>query len=200
LAAAYTLLPHVKGKPVTRRTALSRRDDLSIDERARASARICERALAELTSGSTRELVIAVYSPKASEVDTGSLDRALRAAGHRVVYPRVVEGQRELVFREVAPGELVASRFGLREPLHGAREVELAAIDAFCIPGIAFDRDGWRIGWGHGHYDATLAHAPGARRLGLAFECQLIDAVEHDPHDARMHAVITEANLYKAHD
>lgn len=182
-----------RSKPVTRRTALSRRDQLTSEARASASERICERAAGELATAA----VVALYAPKGSEVDTSSLDRALRAAGHRVVYPRVVDGQRALVFREVTPGELVASRFGLREPAHDAREVALAEIAAFCIPGLAFDRHGWRVGWGHGHYDATLAHAPAARRLGLAFECQLLDELEHDPHDARMHCVITEITIYQ---
>lgn len=184
-----------RGKPVTRRTALALRDGLPSDARATASEQICTRVLAELAPHAGA--VIAIYAPKASEVDTSSLDRGLRAAGARVVYPRVVDGQRELVFREVAPGELVASRFGLREPLLEHREVALADIAAFCVPGVAFDREGWRIGWGHGHYDATLAHAPHARFIGLAFECQLVDAIEHDPHDTRMHAVVTELATYR---
>jgi 5-formyltetrahydrofolate cyclo-ligase len=57
------------------------------------------------------------------------------------------------------------------------------------IPGLAFDRDGWRVGWGHGYYDATLAGAPDALRIGLAFETQMVESVEHDPHDAHLDVV-----------
>ncbi len=190
-----------RGKPVTRRTALSLRDALTGEQRARASEQICERAQAELAATMRLdEAVIAIYAPKGSEVDTGPLDRALRAVGARVVYPRVVDGQRELVFREVTPGELVPSRFGLREPLLEHREVPLSEIHVFFVPGVAFDRHGWRIGWGHGHYDATLAHAPGALYVGLAFDCQLVDDIAHDPHDARMHLVLTETTTYQVRD
>jgi 5-formyltetrahydrofolate cyclo-ligase len=202
-AAAYTLLPFVpassrnspRGKPVTRRTVLSRRDALTADQRADASAKIAERAHPLLAA----HRVVALYAPKGSEVDTAALDASLRATGVRVVYPRVVDGRRELAFHEVAIAELVPSRFGLREPLDGDA-VALHSIDAFCIPGLAFDRDGWRVGWGHGHYDATLAAAPAAARIGLAFECQLVEQVAHDPHDARVHVVVTEIDTYQARE
>jgi len=182
-----------RGKPVTRRTVLSRREALTADERTAASARIGERALELLARHGT----VGLYAPKGSEVDTAALDVALRARGVRVVYPRIVDGQRELAFREVAIAALVPSRFGLREPPPGEL-VALTAIEAFCMPGLAFDRDGWRVGWGRGHYDATLAAAPDAVRIGLAFECQLVDHIEHDPHDARVHFVVTELDTYQA--
>ena len=68
---------------------------------------------------------------------------------------------------------------------------------AFVVPGLAFDRAGGRIGWGRGHYDATLAAAPNARRIGLAFECQLVAEVPHAPHDVRLHFVVTELDTYR---
>src|SRR5437867_2990352 len=74
----------------------------------------------------------------------------------------------------------------------------LPAIDAFVVPGLAFDRAGGRVGWGRGHYDATLAAArPDALRIGIAFECQVIDHVPHDPHDALLHYVVTERDVYE---
>jgi 5-formyltetrahydrofolate cyclo-ligase len=66
---------------------------------------------------------------------------------------------------------------------------------------VAFDRGGGRVGWGRGHYDATLAAAaPGALRIGLGFECQLVERVPHDPHDALLHYVVTEAAVYRTPD
>jgi 5-formyltetrahydrofolate cyclo-ligase len=169
---------------------LSRRDGMTAAERAEASGKIAERAAAMVDAK-----VVALYASKGSEVDTAALDVALRARGVTVVYPRVVDGQRELVFRAVEVGELLPSRFGLREPASGDA-VPLAAIEVMFVPGLAFDREGWRVGWGHGHYDATLAAAPRARAIGLAFDCQIVDAVAHEPHDARLHGVLTEIGLY----
>jgi len=183
-----------RAKPITRRTILSRRDALTADERAAASAEIARRAGELLTAAR----VIALYAPKGSEADTAALDALARTGGARVVYPRVVDGERTLAFHAVTAAELVPGRFGLLEPARDpATSVELAAIDAFVVPGLAFDRSGGRVGWGLGHYDATLARVPGALRIGLAFECQLVDAVPLDPHDVRLHAVVTEVAIYK---
>ena len=172
---------------------LSRRDALTAAERAIASTQICERAVAELAGANA----VALYATKGSEVDTIGLDIALRVAGATVVYPRVVDEGKQLAFCAATIADLAPSRFGLREPLRG-EPFALDRIDAFVIPGLAFDRAGWRIGWGRGYYDVTLAAAPRARRIGLAFACQLVDEVAHDPHDARLHLVVTEAATYRA--
>jgi 5-formyltetrahydrofolate cyclo-ligase len=116
------------------------------------------------------------------------------------VYPRIVDGTRALEFHEVAPEQLVPSRFGLREPRADWRNVVgTVEVGAFVIPGLAFDRAGGRIGWGFGHYDATLAAAaPTALRIGLAFECQLLDdVVAREPHDVALHYVVTERAAYQ---
>ncbi|HEY1548304.1 MAG TPA: 5-formyltetrahydrofolate cyclo-ligase, partial [Kofleriaceae bacterium] len=143
--------------------------------------------------------VVALYAPKGSEVDTRVIDENLRARGARVLYPRVVDEQRVLAFHEVGPEKLVASRFGLNEPRADWRnQVGLVEIDAFVVPGIAFDRRGGRLGFGRGHYDATLAAAPAsALRVGLAFEPQLIDEVIREPHDVALHVIVTEAASYR---
>ena len=178
-------------KSVTRRTALARRDALTPAERATASAAIATRASALLSTG-----IVALYAPKGSEVDTALLDAALRARGVTVVYPRVVEGQSLLEFRVAAIDDLVVGRFGLREPPTTADLVDVLQITAFVVPGLAFDRTGGRVGWGRGHYDVTLAAAPDAMRIGLAFECQLLDHVPAEPHDMKLHHVITELASY----
>ena len=77
------------------------------------------------------------------------------------------------------------------------RAVAVEEVAAFVVPGLAFDRAGGRVGWGRGHYDATLAAAsPGALRIGLAYECQLVEQVAREPHDAALHIIITEVATY----
>jgi 5-formyltetrahydrofolate cyclo-ligase len=180
---------------------LSRRDALPASERELASARIAER-INELIAAVDRS-TIALYAPKGSEADPWLVDEHVRAAGGRVVYPRVVDGTRVLEFHEVAPEQLVASRFGLREPRADWRNVVgIVEIAAFLVPGLAFDRVGGRVGWGFGHYDATLALAkPEALRIGVAFECQLLDEpVAREPHDVPLHFVVTEVDTYRTFD
>ncbi len=174
---------------------LSLRDGLSAEQRATASARIAQRASELLVD----RLVVALYAPKGSEVDTLAIDENLRARGTRVVYPRIVDDQRVLAFHEVWPDKLVPARFGLNEPRADWRnQVGLVEIDAFVVPGLAFDRHGGRLGFGRGHYDATLAAAsPNALRVGLAFEAQLIDDVHREAHDVALHVIVTEVASYR---
>jgi len=196
------LLAHVtssdlSAKPVARRTVLARRDALTPFAREIASMRIAERVNDLLSSMNSR--TVALYAPKGSEVETWLIDEHVRATGGRVVYPRVVDHTKELEFHEVVPEQLVPARFGLREPRPDWRNtVGLVEINAFIVPGVAFDRCGGRIGWGHGHYDATLAAAPAkALRIGLAYDLQLIDEVARDPHDIDLSHVVTESATYE---
>lgn len=141
--------------------------------------------------------LVALYAPKGTEVETAALDTRVRARGLRVAYPRVVDGDRCLAFHEVMPEGLAAGRFGLHEPRIDAPPVALDAIAAFVIPGLAFDREGGRVGWGRGYYDTTLAQAPGALRIGIAFDCQIIERVPRDLHDALLHYVVTETATHR---
>jgi 5-formyltetrahydrofolate cyclo-ligase len=182
-----------RGKIATRRASLALRDAMTAAERAAASAVICDAAngvllAARLSPGS----VVALYAAKGSEVETGSIDEFARALGLVVAYPRVNGRARLLAFHEVTLDGLAPSGFGLREPSADAPAVMVADVAAFVVPGLAFDRSGGRLGWGRGHYDATFAAAPGALRIGLAFERQMVEQVAREAHDEALHIIITE--------
>jgi len=70
-------------------------------------------------------------------------------------------------------------------------------VDLLCVPGLAFDTALRRLGRGGGHYDATLPAAWRARKVGLAFEDQIVDAVPAEPHDAPVDLVVTEARVLR---
>jgi 5-formyltetrahydrofolate cyclo-ligase len=172
---------------------LTLRDAMTADDRAAASVAIGDAVNGLLAARLAAGAVVALYSAKGSEVDAARIDRFARARGLVVAYPRVIGETRTLGFHAVTPDELAPSRFGLREPSADAPRVAVEDIAAFVVPGLAFDRSGWRVGWGRGHYDATLAAAsPEALRIGLAFECQLIEQVPREPHDVALHIIITE--------
>lgn len=165
-------------------------------ERELASVRIAEHVNELLAEAGCR--TVALYAPKGSEVETWLIDEEVRATGGRVVYPRVVDHERLLQFHEVVPEQMIVTRWGLREPRNDWRNiVGLVEIDAFVIPGLAFDRRGGRIGWGKGHYDATLAQSRAHLRIGVGFDVQLIDEVVRDAHDIDLSHVVTESATYK---
>lgn len=175
---------------------LAFRDALTPGTRSTASRLIAERTNALLDAKLPAKSVLALYAAKGTEVETHEIDGHAGTHGMRVAYPRIVAGDRHLAFHEVTCTDLTAARFGLREPKATAPILPLDQITAFVIPGIAFDRAGGRIGWGRGYYDATLEAAPRALRIGLAFECQLVDHIEREPHDAALHYIITEVATY----
>lgn len=185
-----------RNKRVTRRALLAQRDALTEIERAEKSQKIAEAADALLAKQVQASAVVALYAAKGNEVGTAGIDAVARARGLIVAYPRVIGDGRPLTFHPARIDELVPAGFGLREPPLHAPEIELTQIAVFFVPGLAFDRSGGRVGWGRGHYDATLAAAPDALRVGLAFDFQLVDGVPHEPHDKLMHAILTEVATY----
>jgi len=134
---------------------------------------------------------VALYAPVRGEIDTRPLHEGLAARGVACAYPRIV-AEGPLQFVDAAPGDLVADRLGIPSPAAGAAPVSLAEIDVFVVPGLAFDLDGERLGWGHGYYDRTLAGASAALRIGYAFEFQLVAAVPIDADDEHVDFVVTE--------
>ena len=166
---------------------ISRRGALPLNEQKSRSALVCERALAQLGGRG----VVALYAAIRGEVQLGELDAALRRASVRICYPRV-DGPR-LTFHEAAPAELApAGRFKIPEPLADAPLVLPEQLDALVIPGVAYDRRGYRLGWGAGFYDALLRRAHRARRVGVCYDFQLVDECPHGPADEPVHVVITD--------
>lgn len=102
--------------------------------------------------------------------------------------------------------DLAPGRFGIWEPKiewQQAVERQVAAdeLDLILLPGVAFDRRGGRIGYGQGFYDRLLATLrPTTPRVGLAFDCQLVDKIPQEPHDLNMDIVITQSTVHRSSD
>ncbi|HTJ44150.1 MAG TPA: 5-formyltetrahydrofolate cyclo-ligase [Kofleriaceae bacterium] len=183
----------IRGKRELRQTARDARDAIPAATRAAASLAIADAVDRELLARLPPQAIVALYAPVASEVDTRPIGLRALARHLRVAYPRVLAPHR-LAFALAAPDELERGAFKIPEP---RADAPIVSPDAFIVPGIAFDRTGARIGWGHGYYDATLAAAPAALRCGVAFESQLVAYVPVDPTDAHVHVVITERAVHR---
>jgi 5-formyltetrahydrofolate cyclo-ligase len=180
-------------KRALRSRLIAARARLSQEERARGSAAIAERVLGLPFLIEAR--TVALYAPLGTEVD--ALEIARRLGGLRLLYPRARVDARSLTFARCEPVELVRGPLGAREPPAGAPEVELADVDCVVVPGIGFSEDGVRLGRGGGYYDAALLEMPRARRVGVAFEVQLVPTLPHEPHDATLDVVVTEARILR---
>lgn len=166
----------------------------SADERAAASRTVCARVLALPEVRAAR--VVAAFWPLEREVDLRPALRTLHARGVVVALPAVV-GPHRLEHRAFeGDAALVAGRWGVMEPGPAAPPVEPGTIDVVLVPGLAFGRDGGRLGMGGGYYDAFLAQTPAAR-VGVGSAASLVDAVPTEAHDARLDAVVTDAGVLR---
>ncbi len=136
---------------------------------------------------------MAVYAPLGTEVDATEIARRVLARGAQVAFPRAVPGERRLAFARCEQAELVTGPFGAPEPPPGAPELDAADVACVVLPGVAFSLDGFRLGRGGGHYDATLSAMPRAARVGVAFDVQIVPSLPREPHDARLDVVVTDA-------
>jgi len=143
-------------------------------------------------------LIHTYVSSKEKEVDTHGLIRISLEQGKRVAVP-VVEGKGQLRHAEIEGLEgLVRDAWGLLEPPadHAVWVEEVEEIDLVVVPGLAFDRQGGRLGFGGGYYDRFLG-STSAFRVGLVYDCLLLDEVPMEAHDARIDVVISGMGLYR---
>ncbi|HUT48681.1 MAG TPA: 5-formyltetrahydrofolate cyclo-ligase [Alphaproteobacteria bacterium] len=183
-----------------RALARGRRADAHAALGTAAGTQLRDIALAALTV--ERDAVIGSYWPFRDEIDSAPLLRALHEAGHPVGLPVVAgpgkDGKpRPMTFRPWRPGmRLAKGRLG--EPTlppdadYGAGDLVPTLL---LVPLLAFDRRGYRIGYGGGNFDATIAHLRAAGALttvGVAYSDQEVDAVPIEPHDEALDWIVTE--------
>lgn len=138
------------------------------------------------------------FWPIGSEVDVAPVLRALVARGHAVALPVVVGRDRPLVFRAWREGDAMGEGpYGIREPLESAPEI---APRVLLVPLLAFDRAGYRLGYGGGFYDRSLAllrEGGPVVAIGAAWAAQEVPAVPHDQHDQPLDWVLTERECFR---
>ncbi|QJA06580.1 5-formyltetrahydrofolate cyclo-ligase [Thermosulfurimonas marina] len=173
----------------------ARRAGLSPDLRRHLSRKITERLLELELFRQAR--VIFFFASFGDEVETWeALGRAL-LEGKVVALPRTHLRERTLSFHRLYTlGELVPGPFGILEPPAENPEIPPEAAQLVLVPGLAFDPQGRRLGYGGGFYDRLLSRTQGFR-LALAFECQIVERVPTEAHDLRVEAILTEKGLRK---
>lgn len=131
--------------------------------------------------------------PLPGEPDLRPLWHRLHALGHRVVLPETPSRGQALRFRSWHPGcAMLAGRFGTWHPEQDPGATKILP-DLLFVPLLAFDNAGYRLGYGGGYYDRTLAALPRARAIGYGFSFQQVEAVPRGPFDIPLRIIVTEA-------
>jgi 5,10-methenyltetrahydrofolate synthetase len=179
-----------------RRSALARRMALDPDEHARRSRAI--RRHLEAHFPQLAALRVGFFWPTNGEPDLRPLLETWRAAGNgafAALLPVVVDEAAALGFRVWrADAAMLKDRYGIPTPAAG----DFAQPQALLIPLAAFDLAGFRLGYGGGYYDRTLAGLrPRPLAIGVGFELARVDSIRPEAHDERLDAVVTEAGVMR---
>jgi 5,10-methenyltetrahydrofolate synthetase len=172
-----------------RREKIAARMALPADVHELASASIEKRL--EVLLADRPPQVIGFCWPLRNEFDCRPLVERLLTSGWRAAQPVVVAPAAPMVFRPWTPAtSMTVDRHGIPIPTGG----ETVTPNVVLLPLVAFDSLGYRIGYGGGYFDRTLAAlSPSPFAVGVGFELARVDSVRPEPHDVRLDAIVTEA-------
>ncbi|MYG00671.1 5-formyltetrahydrofolate cyclo-ligase [Candidatus Poribacteria bacterium] len=181
---------------------LQYREDLPSSQRDVFSKQIVEHIIEWLQSGENGEEIytfdaVMVYLSMKSEVDTWQLVQSLFDMKKRVIAPVVDTDSGKLIPRQILnlDKDLVKHKYGMYEPDVSCPIFPSDQLQLIIVPAIAFDYQGYRLGYGKGFYDRFLSTCPNAITIGLAFQVQLVDDTYPQSWDIPVQHIFTENGL-----
>lgn len=180
-------------KKALRKAHLALRDRLAAHERDDAAAAV-QAHLAVLPEYRKAGRLF-IYMDMNGELPVGGIIEGAMASGKEVYLPRVESGLAMSFYRYEGKDCLVPGPFGLTEPLP-RHMAEPGPGDIMCLPGIAFSKDGFRLGYGAGYYDNYLK---GRRTftIGIAYDFSLLDTLPSENHDQPIDLVIVPSGIHR---
>lgn len=185
-------------KAVIRAEVLGKRDSIGPEIRKKKDLLIKEKLLS--LSEFQQAEVILFFASFRSEVSTSQQIEDALALGKKVLLPSVDKKNRGLRLYEIKDlSEVSPGYMGIPEPnVPEDRERDINDARLVIMPGAAFDTSGNRLGYGGGYYDKLLSRL--RRRVppvALAYEEQLVDSLPSEPHDIRVHVIVTDKRVIR---
>ena len=185
-----------KEKALLRKIIQDKRDGVPVKLRKRFSGAITEKFLGSpeyLTAGT-----ILMFYPFRSEADISpAISRALKD-GKKIVLPKIEQNRLQLYYINNTSNDLAVGYMGILEP--SERHCIKASpkdIDLAVIPGVCFDKNMNRMGYGGGFYDRLIPSLPeNVLKIAMCFDFQVLDSIPADIHDKKIDKIITEKNTY----
>ena len=176
-----------------RAETLHRREQMLPELRATLSQQIVAHCVDWMQAEGGPEPVM-LYLSMRSEVETIGLLEQLLRAGRQVCAPVINMRDRQLIPRQLCDVEttLVRHPYGMLEPKANCPMVSPSELRLIFVPGIAFDSEGYRLGYGMGFYDKFLPQCPDAVRVGLAYQAQVVSETFPQSWDVPVHRIFTE--------
>ena len=184
-------------KSCLRKEVLAKRNAMTEKERKRESELLTEAVIQHpLFAASEMVLLFAGYG---SEVDTSEILREAFVSGKQVYLPKVVSGSDipTMIFYRIESRDLLQGGYrGIPEPAGDTEQYVFSEPEAdrtfVLLPGVAFDRQGNRMGYGKGFYDRFLAEYPALikRTLAIGFACQLVEQIPTEEYDIKPNSIL----------
>lgn len=169
------------------------RERLAPDDRRKMDEKIAKNVRRLYQYGPCKTLMIYVSTP--IEVSTREIITAALAEGKRVAVPRCRDGTRDMDFYYInSLSELKAGTFGVLEPQSDAEPLLDFTGCLMIVPGIQFDNNGYRIGYGKGYYDRYMSRYTGYS-AGLCYDWELRRHLAHGRFDRAVNAVVTDSRI-----
>jgi len=186
-------------KVTVRKEMRTQRKALSSEARARAAGVICDKILAHPGVAAALDPLdgwgaLAVYLASPDEIDLTAAIEGMLARGITIVAPRWNGETYELAkLKSLRDEDLRKGPMGILEP-KDADIVLPKGVAVWLVPGLAFTRDGKRLGYGGGWYDRLMAEASKyATKFGVAYAFQIAEDLPSEPHDIRIDSVIDDS-------
>ena len=167
------------------------------EERRLAGIAICEKLVGNPINLLLRTWRVCLYLSAKHEIPTRYIMRAIWEVRHEVCVPAWSTSERAYRLYAINPRtQLIVGHHGIREP--AVREpVEPWEVEAFILPGLAFDTCGGRLGYGAGHYDTILSKSVRmALKIAVCYDWQALDTpLPQEPHDIAMDWIVTDKRV-----
>ncbi len=172
-------------KPTYRRHALAVRKAMSATQRDAASRTITD-ALSRMFKARGITTIAAYYPMR------GELDMVALKADFTLFLPKVIDGR--IAFYQDT-GDYTEGNFNTTVPAHDD-QTDLGEIDAVIVPGLCYDKQGYRVGYGKGYYDDLLSRYEGMS-VGVCYADLVFDSLPIQPHDRAVDVLLTERGTMK---
>lgn len=183
-------------KSLLRRKMLGQRQRLTTDQVKIWSQQVSQCMLKDPLFQQARTIM--GYASFRNEVDLSPLLGRSLMQGKQLLLP-VTDWEKQQILPvavERYPADLRPGRYGILEPARDQKLWPLEAIDLVLVPGVAFDFQGYRLGYGRGFYDRFLTQLPRHTKIvGVAFNFQLVPTVFPEKHDVPLPVIITERGM-----
>lgn len=137
---------------------------------------------------------ILIYCSMGREIDTRQIIEKMFVSGKTVALP-VCEGDGIMHFSVLSPdGPKIEGMYGIMEPEKDAQKITPRDGDIIVVPGLTFDRQGYRMGKGSGYYDRFLTRQKFIS-VGLARDCLIYDDVPREAHDMKVNILVTDKGI-----